>query len=154
MIPSQNCLKIIKFYEGFRTRAYKCPRGIPTIGYGSTRWFNRPGQPAVKLGETITEADASVLLEYTVMVFADEISRYINVPINQNQFDALVSFVYNVGTENFRKSILLKLLNAGDYEGCAKQFDRWNRSGGIVLEGLKNRRRAEKALFQLPCENF
>lgn len=154
MIPSHNCLEIIKFYEGFRAKAYKCPRGIPTIGYGSTRWFNRPGQPAVKIGETITEADASVLLEHTVMAFADEISRYVNVPINQNQFDALVSFVYNVGSENFRKSTLLKLLNNGDYEGSAEQFERWNRSGGVVLEGLKNRRRAEKALFQTPWESF
>ena len=104
--------KLIKSFEGFRAIAYICPAGVPTIGYGTTRINGS----RVKEGMKITSDEAEVFLEQDLKVFEDAINHNVLVEINQNQFDALVSFVYNVGIANFKKSTLLKKLNKGDYE--------------------------------------
>lgn len=95
----------------------------------------------------ISEADADKLLDKMLVKYEDAVNRYVQVPINQNQFDALVSFCYNVGQENLRNSTLLKKVNAKDFKGAADQFLRWNRAGGKVLAGLTKRRTDERKLF-------
>ncbi len=136
---SQEGLDLIKKFEGLRLKAYKCPAGVWTIGYGST--------VGVVGGQEITEADAEAFLKYDLFDPELFIDFYVTVPLAQEQFDALVSLVFNIGIGAFRKSTLLKKLNAGDYRGAAKEFDRWTRAGGIVLSGLIGRRRIEKELF-------
>ncbi len=130
---------LIKQFEGCKLTAYLCPAGNPTIGYGRTT--------GVKLGQTITQAqaDAWVVEEYDA--FEARVRRIVTVPLTPNQLGALVSFAYNVGTGALASSTLLRLLNAGDYKGTAAQFARWNKAGGKVLAGLTKRRAAEAALF-------
>jgi lysozyme len=140
--------KLIKSFEGFRAIAYICPAGVPTIGYGTTRINGS----RVKEGMKITSDEAEVFLEQDLKVFEDAINHNVLVEINQNQFDALVSFVYNVGIANFKKSTLLKKLNKGDYEEASNQLLRWTRAGGKVLNGLVRRREAEKELFLEDCD--
>lgn len=140
MKTSDKGLILIKSFEGFRGRAYKCPAGVWTIGYGHTG-------PEVKSGSVITEWQGGELLKKDVARFEKAIDNVVKVPLNQNQFDALVSFVFNIGEGAFGKSTLLKLLNAKDYTGAAAQFPRWNKGGGKVLPGLVNRRAAERKLF-------
>lgn len=140
--------KLIKSFEGFRAIAYICPAGVPTIGYGTTRINGS----RVKDGMKITSDEAEVFLEQDLKVFEDAINHNVLVEINQNQFDALVSFVYNVGIANFKKSTLLKKLNKGDYEEASNQLLRWTRAGGKVLNGLVRRREAEKELFLEDCD--
>ena len=140
--------KLIKSFEGFRAIAYICPAGVPTIGYGTTRINGS----RVKEGMKITSDEAEVFLEQDLKVFEDAINHNVLVEINQNQFDALVSFVYNVGIANFKKSTLLKKLNKGYYEEASNQLLRWTRAGGKVLNGLVRRREAEKELFLEDCD--
>ena len=136
---------IIKQYEGFRAKPYLCPAGAPTIGYGATYYTN--GRKVKLSDPAISEADADKLLDKMLVKYEDAVNRYVQVPINQNQFDALVSFCYNLGQENLRNSTLLKKLNNKDYNGAADQFLRWNRAGGKVLAGLTKRRTDERKLF-------
>jgi lysozyme len=135
--------KLIKDFEGFRASAYICPAGVPTIGYGTTRINGRP----VKAGLKITTDEANQFLEEDLKVFEDVVNNSVSIEITQNQFDALVCFVYNVGSGNFKKSTLLKLVNSGDLSEAADQFLRWNKAGGKVLSGLTRRRKAERELF-------
>lgn len=136
---------IIKQYEGFRSKPYLCPAKIPTIGYGATYYLD---SRKVKLTDpSISEPEANKLLDKMLGKYEDAVNRYAQVPLTQNQFDALVSFCYNVGAENLRTSTLLKKLNAKDYAGAGEQFPKWNRGGGKVLQGLVNRRNAERKLF-------
>ena len=109
-------------------------------GYGTTA--------GVKQGQTITKERADELLREDVARFEAQVLRLVKVPLTQGQFDALTSFVYNLGAGNLGNSTLLRLLNAGDYKGAAAQFDRWNKAGGKVLAGLVRRRAAERALFE------
>lgn len=132
---------IIKDAEGLELTAYKCPAGIWTIGYGHTGSDVWPGL-------TITKPEAEALLEKDLKRFEKGISEMVKVGLTQGQFDALVSFTYNVGQEAFKNSTLLKRLNAGDYEGAAEQFQRWNKAGGKTLLGLIRRREAERKLFE------
>lgn len=140
MHTSQKGLDLIKSFEGLRLSAYRCPADIPTIGYGTTS--------GVKMGDTITKERAEELLREDVKRFEAQVFRLVKVPLSQGQFDALVSFVYNLGAGNLSNSTLLRLLNAGDYAGAAAQFDRWTKAGGKVLPGLVRRRAAERALFE------
>ena len=136
-------LDLIKRFEGFSAKAYPDPAHgwkVPTIGYGTTA--------GVKMGDTITKERAEELLREDVKRFEDQVLRLVKVPLTQGQFDALTSFVYNLGPGNLSNSTLLRLLNAGDYKGAAAQFDRWNKAGGKVLPGLVRRRAAERALFE------
>ena len=136
---------IIKQYEGFIAKPYLCPAGVPTIGYGATYYTD--GRKVMLRDAPISEADADKLLDKMLGKYEDAVNRYVQVPINQNQFDALVSFCYNLGQESLRKSTLLKKVNSKDYNGAADQFLRWNRAGGKVLAGLTNRRTDERKLF-------
>ena len=134
---------LIKSHEGFRAEAYVCPAGVVTIGYGTTTINGN----SVTLGTKITTDEADQFLEEDLKTFEDAVNNLVRANLNQNQFDALVSFVYNVGVGNFKKSTLLKKLNAGDYSNASSEFLKWNRGGGKVLKGLSNRRKAEQQLF-------
>lgn len=130
----------IKTAEGLRLTAYKDGGGVWTIGYGHTG-------SDVREGLTIPLSEAERLLTRDLRVAEGHVNDAVKVKLTQNQFDALVSFVYNVGGGAFRSSTLLKLLNAGDYEGAANQFPRWNKDNGKVVNGLTNRRHEERELF-------
>jgi lysozyme len=149
MDVSQNCLDLIKKWEGFRAKTYLDPIGIPTIGYGTIRY---PNEQKVQLGDVISEPEAEDLMKLECDEFSEIVNKAVTASLNQNQLDALVSFCYNVGVGAFQESTLLKKLNTKDYKGAAEQFLVWNKGtkGGvkIVLEGLINRRKDEKALFE------
>ena len=141
---SQNGLNLIKEFEGFRENSYLCPAGVPTIGYGTTMIDGIH----IYLGMTITEDQASELLEKQINEsYAPSVIRLVKVPLNQNQFDSLVSFVYNLGEGSLASSTLLKLLNQGDYDSVPAQMMRWTKAGGVDLPGLVRRRKAEGDLF-------
>lgn len=145
---SQNGINFIKSFEGLRLRAYDDGVGVITIGYGTTRY---PNGHKVQLGDTCTEKQAEQYLANDLVKFEKAVNELVKVPVNQNQYDALVSFTYNVGVGALSTSTVLKLLNAGDYTGCAKAMLSWNkgRVGGKLVEigGLTRRRNAEKDLF-------
>ncbi|MGL5950139.1 MAG: lysozyme [Cetobacterium sp.] len=132
-------VNLIKKFEGLKLKAYKCPGGIWTIGYGTTS--------GVTEGMIITEEKAEDLLKKDLVRFETAVKTVVRVKLNKNQFDALVSFSYNVGTGALQSSTLLKKLNQGDYKGASEEFMRWNKAGGKVLTGLIKRREAEKELF-------
>ena len=137
---SQTGIDLIKQFEGCKLEAYQCSAGVWTIGYGHT------GSDVTK-GRKITQDDAESLLKQDLIVHCNNVLKLVKVKLNQNQFDALVSFEYNVGYGNLSSSTLLKLLNEGDYTGAAGQFEKWVYAGGKVLAGLEKRRKAEKELF-------
>ncbi len=161
MTVSKQTLSLIAQWEGCqrkrpdgRIEAYLCPAGRWTIGYGMTALYGR----AVRKGDVITQAEADRLFLETVAYFQREVLQLVKVPLNANQLSALVSFAYNVGLdidadtfpEGLGDSTLLKKLNRRDYKGAAAQFDAWVWSNGKKLEGLKRRRKAERALFEKP----
>lgn len=145
MNTSKAGLDLIKQFEGLRLKAYKCPADVWTIGYGHT---SAAGQPAVKSGMSITEAQANKILASDLGQYEDAINNSVKVELTQNQFDALVSFVYNVGIGAFQKSTLLKKLNAGQYDAVPAELMKWTKGGGKELPGLVRRRRAEAALWR------
>lgn len=147
MITSEKGIRLIKQFEGCRLTAYPDPGtgGDPwTIGYGWTHPVD--GKP-VKRGMTIDQATADRLLKTGLVGYENDVLKVVRVKLTQGQFDALVSFAYNVGSRALSTSTLLKKLNAGDIKGAADEFLRWNKSGGKVMPGLTNRRKAERALF-------
>lgn len=144
MNTSQTGINLIKGFEGKRLVAYDDGVGVWTIGYGTIKY---PNGVRVKKGDTCTEVQAETYLKSDLVKFENAINRLVKVPLNQNQFDALSSFTYNLGETNLSKSTLLKKLNAKDYAGAADQFLVWNRAGGKVLTGLVRRREAERNLF-------
>lgn len=140
---SANGVKLIQQFEGLRLKAYQDAVGVWTIGYGHTG-------PDVTPGLVISQAQADALLARDLNRFETGVTRLVSVPLNQNQFDALLSFSYNLGLGSLQNSTLLRLLNQRDYAGAAAQFPRWNKAGGKVLPGLTRRRAAEQALFLQP----
>lgn len=136
-------LALIKRSEGLRLKAYRCPAGVPTIGYGSTG-------PHVKMGMTITEAEAERLLREDLERFEKGVVQMAGM-MTPGQFSALVSFAFNVGLGALQKSTLLKKHLAGDYDGAAREFAKWNKAAGKVLPGLVTRRADEAALYRLPA---
>ena len=136
---SANGLNLIKQLEGLRLQAYQCSAGVWTIGYGHTT--------GVLSGDIIDEAQAEVFLREDIVDPEDTVNRLVTVPLGQNQFDALTSFVFNLGSGNFRSSTLLRKLNAGDYNGAADELLRWIHAGGKSLPGLVRRRDIERKLF-------
>lgn len=143
---SNNGLDLIKEFEGFSSTPYLCPAKIPTIGYGST--YYEDGTKVTLKDKPITEQRATELLEFIAnKTFSENINKVVKVPLNQNQFDALVSFAYNIGNKNFNWCTLLKKLNLSDYEGASLEFGRWNQANGKILNGLVLRRQKEKELF-------
>lgn len=136
---SSRGLDLIKESEGLKLTAYKCPAGVWTIGYGSTG-------PHVKVGLTITEEQAEELLRKDVKRFEDGVSAIVG-PCTQGQFDALVSFSFNLGLGALMSSTLLKRHKAKDYQRAGDEFLRWVNAGGRKLPGLVKRRAAERALY-------
>ena len=135
MKPSQACIDFVKQFEGFSATAYKDGGGVLTIGYGHTEY--------VDLGDTVTEDEARDLLRQDLQEAADAVDDLVDVELTQNQYDALCSFVFNVGREAFRNSTLLKMINQGrPVKDCAPQFDRWIKDNGKVISGLVRRRQA------------
>ena len=142
-----SALNFIKKAEGgLYLKAYLDSGGVWTIGYGSTYDFDK--QRKVQQGDIITEAQAQKWLEMETSQNAKDIKSLVKVPLNNNQLNALISFVYNVGINGFKKSTMLRLLNSGaDKSTVSKEFDRWVFDNGIKVKGLINRRNAEKKLF-------
>jgi lysozyme len=142
-----SALNFIKKAEGgLYLKAYQDSGGVWTIGWGSTYDFDK--QRKVQQGDIITEAQAQKWLDMETSQNAKDIDSLVKVPLNNNQKNALVSFVYNVGIGAFKASSLLRLLNSGaDKNTVAAQFDRWVYDNGVKVKGLINRRNAEKKLF-------
>lgn len=137
---------LIKRFEGYSDRPYKCPAGISTIGYGNTYY---PNGTKVKITDKqITREYANEILAHTADEFAADVLKLVKSKISVNQLNALTAFAYNVGMGNFQKSTLLKLVNLNPNDAMiAKEFLKWNKAGGKVLNGLTNRRIAESALY-------
>lgn len=147
MKASRDCLDLIEHFEGYSAKPYRCPAGVWTIGLGSTRYPD---------GRAVAAADAAITIEQARdMVSATlageyepAVNRYVQVPLAQHEFDALVDFAYNCGAQNLRNSTLLKLLNQGKKDEAALELAKWVRAGGKVLPGLVRRRAAETKLFK------
>jgi lysozyme len=137
-------LALIRKFEGLRTGAYRDAAGVWTIGYGHT---SMAGPPRVGRGMKITRAEAASILARDVAGFAEGVASHVRVPISDSQFSALVSFAYNVGLENFRKSSVLRAVNDNDCCAVPRRLSLWVKAGGKVLPGLIKRRAAEGALF-------
>lgn len=144
MQTSDKGISLIKQFEGCKLTAYQDSVGVWTIGYGWTQPVD--GKP-IRAGMTIKQETAERLLKTGLVSYESDVSRLVKVGLTQGQFDALVSFTYNLGARSLSTSILLRKLNAGDYAGAADEFLRWNKAGGKVLSGLTRRREAERALF-------
>lgn len=162
MHASPAAVALVRQFEGLRLEAYCCSAGVPTIGYGHTGPDIKIGMPA------ITVADAEAKLNADLKRFVDGLNVAVKVPLTQNQFDALVSLIFNVGPgragrsdgiitlANGQPSTLMRLLNAGRYQDAAAQFLRWNKATDpktkrpATLEGLTRRRQAEMELFLKP----
>ncbi len=144
MQTSDKGIALIKQFEGCKLTAYQDSVGVWTIGYGWTQPVD--GKP-IRAGMTIKQETAERLLKTGLVSYESDVSRLVKVGLNQDQFDALVSFTYNLGARSLSTSTLLRKLNAGDYAGAADEFLRWNKAGGKVLNGLTRRREAERALF-------
>ncbi|MEN8380796.1 lysozyme [Acinetobacter radioresistens] len=141
---SENGYALIRDFEGFESKAYKDTGGVWTIGYGTIKY---PDGRSVKQGDTCTREQAEQWLKSDCRWVDACLDKYVKATISQNQFDALASFVYNIGENQFRSSTLLAKLNAGDYRVAAANFDRWIYDNGKIITGLVNRRAREKALF-------
>ena len=139
MKTSQYGIDLIKHFEGCELKAYKCPAGVWTIGYGHTK--------GVEPEDEWSEDHANHMLEVELEEYEGYVSKYVTAPLGQNQFDALVSWTYNLGGGNLSASTMLKVLNAGEYDEVPNQMLRWNKAGGKVLEGLTRRRQAEADMF-------
>ena len=137
---SQEGLSLIKKFEGCELKAYRCPADVLTIGYGITKNVTEDME--------ITQQEADEMLNEEITEYEEYVNNMVKVPLEQNQFDALCSWVYNLGPTNLEKSTLLKLLNAGDYHLIPSQIRRWNKAGGETLTGLIRRREAESLMFE------
>jgi len=142
-------INLIKRWEGFESKAYLCPAGVPTIGYGAT--YYPDSNNSVKLTDKpINESYANILLEDMLHRYELGVTRYVTSNINENQFSALVSFAYNCGLGALKSSTLLKRINNDPNDpDISRQFNRWNKAGGRVLKGLTKRRIEEDKLYFL-----
>lgn len=144
MTTSQTGINLITSFEDLELRAYVCPAGVWTIGFGTTIY---PNGTKVKNGDTCTAEQAKAYFAYDLKRFENAVNSGLTVALNQNQFDALVSLTYNIGETAFKKSTLLKQLNANKFKEASEQFAVWNKVAGKVLNGLVRRRAAERELF-------
>lgn len=134
-------LPLIKEFEGCKLKAYKCPAGIPTIGWGETK--------GVRMGDEWTQEQADNMLEKRVQEFMDGVLKKVpNLWQKPACLAACTSFAYNVGLTAFNGSSMARKLNEGDFDGASAEFPKWNKAGGQVLAGLVRRREAEQALFR------
>lgn len=137
---SADAVSLIAHFEGCRLKAYLCPAGVWTIGYGHTH--------GVKRGQTCTLQQASDWLAADIAPIDAVITHLVTAKLKQHQRDALACLIFNIGSGNFENSTLLRKLNASDYDGAAAQFGRWIHAGDRVLPGLISRRAAERSLFE------
>ncbi len=137
-------LALIKQWEGLRLHAYKDAIGMWTIGYGHT---STAGKPFVHKGMIITEKQAEEVLSQDLRQFENTVEKHVRVSLTDEQFAALVSFCYNIGTSAFCNSTLLKKLNNGEYEAVPAELQKWTKAGGKRLHGLVHRRAAESGLW-------
>ncbi|EMA2416325.1 lysozyme [Citrobacter freundii] len=144
MQTSEKGIALIKEFEGCKLTAYQDSVGVWTIGYG---WTQPVDGKSIRAGMTIKQETAERLLKTGLVSYESDVYRLVKVGLTQGQFDALVSFTYNLGARSLSTSTLLRKLNAGDYAGAADEFLRWNKAGGKVMNGLTRRREAERALF-------
>lgn len=145
MVITNKLKELVREFEGCKLKAYKCPAGIWTIGYGNTQYENGK---AVKEGEVITLDRAEQLLEVILIKFVQQVGELVKSKVNQNQKDALTDFAYNCGVGNLRSSTLLKKVNADPNDKTIRaEFEKWTRANGKVLNGLVKRRNAEANLY-------
>jgi lysozyme len=138
--------RLICMFEGFSAKPYLCSAKVPTIGYGSTYYLN--GRRVTLLDKPITELEAFEMFKAIADKFADKVSKLVTTPVDQNQFNALVSLAYNIGPANFQKSTLLRKVNFNHNDPSIRaEFLKWNKAGGQVLKGLTIRRTAEADLY-------
>ena len=137
---SDEGLSLIKHFEGCELKAYRCAANVLTIGYGSTKGVTEDME--------ITQEEAESLLQEEMHEYEGYINDMVKVPLEQHQFDSMVSWVFNLGSGNLSSSTLLKKLNNSEYDEVPEQIKRWNKAGGKVLEGLVRRREAEALLFE------
>ena len=145
MKTSEAGIALIKEYEGCKLTAYKCPAGVWTIGYGHTA---AAGEPIVSEGMRITAVEATNILKRDLNKFEQGVNQAVMVELAQNEFDALVSFAFNVGLGAFQRSTLLRKLNAGDFAAVPGELMKWTKAGGKELPGLVRRRRAEAGMWR------
>lgn len=141
----QEAIDLVKRWEGFVDHIYTCPAGKPTIGYG--HYLQRPGEREKYEGKTITEEEAVDLLRQDLLVAQAAVQKYIDAPLSDEQYGALVSFTFNLGAGALQRSTLRSKLNREEYVDAADEFERWVYAGGRKLKGLMVRRSEEKALF-------
>ena len=137
---SKEGLNLVKKFEGCKLEAYRCAANVPTIAWGRTKDVN--------MGDTCTQEQADAWLEEEIVEYEEHVHKAVEMPLSQHQFDALVSWTYNLGPSNLNSSTMLKVLNKGEYEDIPSQIKRWNKAGGQVKEGLVRRREAEALLFE------
>ena len=137
---SQEGIDLVKKFEGCRLTAYQCAAGVWTCGYGSTR--------GVQEGDVWSQEKAEIMLVDELEEYGAYVEDLVTVPLNQQQYDALTSWTFNLGPSNLKSSTLLQVLNKGDYEGVPQQIKRWNKVNGQVNDGLIRRRDAEALLFE------
>ena len=133
---------LLKKFEGCKLKAYRCPAGVCTIGYGHT---SAAGAPEVRDGMIITQADAEDILKRDIVKYEIAVMDLVKVKLTQNQFDVLVDFAYNAGVGNLKSSTMLKKVNAGDLDAVPAELMKWTKGGGKVLPGLVRRRQAAGA---------
>lgn len=139
-------IELITKWEGLKLKPYLCSAGVPTIGYGSTRYEN--GQRVKLTDPTITEERALQLFDRTITIYEDAVQHYTRDDINQNQFNALVSFAYNLGNQALKTSTLLKKVNVNPNDpSIALEFAKWVNAGGKKVTGLVNRRNDEIKMY-------
>mgnify|MGYP006235216447 FL=1 len=137
---SSEGIALIKKFEGCELKAYRCSANVLTIGYGHTKDVTEDME--------ITQEEAENMLIHELMDYCNYVDMYVEVPLEQHQFDSLVSWTYNLGPTNLKSSTLLKVLNDKDYEGVPAQIKRWNKANGEVKKGLIRRREAEALMFE------
>jgi lysozyme len=145
MEVSERGLNLIKRFEGLSLKPYICPSGHKTIGYGNT--FYEDGTKVSMDDKPITIKRAEMLLKLIVDKFAIGVKKVLKVPLEQYQFDAVISFAYNVGLGSLKSSTLLKKINSGEFKEASEEFGKWNKASGKVLTGLTKRREAERQMF-------
>lgn len=145
MNASPALIILIERFEGFKARPYLCPAGVPTIGYGSTRY---PDGQAVTLSDPPIDDNKAIQMMYAALrEYEAAVNRYVTVQLTQGQYDALVDFAYNCGAKNLKGSSLLQLVNKGKFLAASDEFGKWVHGGGKILPGLVRRREAERKLF-------
>ena len=148
---SSNCANLVKKFEGFRSKPYLCPANVPTIGYGTTRYED--GRKVSLTDPAVTEIRATELLMHDLQKFANYVDSYCRDDIKQNQFDALVSFTFNLGPGTLQRSTLRRKINQGYLKEAPKEIKKYVYASGKKWPGLIKRRNNEAYLFSLDLNN-